>query len=112
MTKREGGWRGSSLDRKGNTIPLAPKTPFLTRLHRYVEKGAYLVTYGLFLGLISLAQRLPWRVAYGIASLMGDLLFLLWPRGRANAIDNMRHVLGPGAKDLEVRRTAQRSFRD
>ncbi len=112
MTKREGGWRSSSLDKKSNTIPLALRTPFLTRLYRYVEKGAYLVSYGPFLGLISLAQRLPLRVTYGIASLVGDVLFLLWRRGRANAIDNMRQVLGPGATDLEVRRTAQRSFRN
>lgn len=90
----------------------ALKTPFLTRLYRYVEKGAYLVTYGSFLGLIFLAQRLPLKAAYGIASLVGDLLFLLWRRGRASAIDNMRHVLGPGATDLEVCGTAQRSFRN
>jgi len=93
-------------------MPLTLKTPFLTRLCRYVEKGAHLVTYGPFLGLIFLAQRLPLKVAYGIASLVGDLLFLLWRRGRANAIDNMRHVLGPGATDLEVRGTVQRSFRN
>jgi KDO2-lipid IV(A) lauroyltransferase len=93
-------------------MPLALKAPFLTRLYRGVEKGAYLVTYVLFLGLIFLAQRLPLKVAYGIASLIGDLLFFFWRRGRANAIDNMRHVLGPGAKDLEVRGTAQRSFRN
>ncbi len=112
MTKREGSWRSSSLDRKSNTIRLALKTPFLTRLSRYVEKGAYLVIYGPFLGLVILAQRLPLKVAYGIASLVGDLLFFLWRRGRANAIDNMRHVLGPGVTDLEVCRTAQRSFRN
>lgn len=91
---------------------LTPKTPFLMRLSRYVEKGAYLVTYVSFLGLVILAQRLPLKVAYGIASSVGDLLFFLWRRGRANAIDNMRRVLGPGAIDLEVRRTAQRSFRN
>jgi len=91
---------------------LALKVPFLTRVYRCVEKGAYLVTYGLFLGLVFLAQRLPLKVAYGIASLVGDLLFLLWRRGRANTIDNMRHVLGPEARDLEVRLTAQRSFRN
>jgi len=112
MTKRGEGWRSSLLDRKSNTISLALKPPFLTRLYRYVEKGAYLVTYGLFLGLIFLTQRLPLKVAYGIASLVGDLLFLLWRRGRANAIDNMCHVLGPGATDLEVRGAAQRSFRN
>jgi|GEM_PF-4159358 len=112
MTKREGSWRSSSLDKKSNTTPLALRTPFLTRLYRYVEKGAYLVTYGPFLGLISLAQRLPMRVAYGIASLVGDLLFLLWRRGGADTIDNMRHVLPPGATDMEVRGTAQRSFRN
>lgn len=93
-------------------MPLALKAPFLTRLYRCVEKGASLVTYGLFLGLIFLAQRLPLKVAYGTASLIGDLLFFFWRRGRANAMDNMGYVLGPGAKDLEVRRTAQRSFRN
>lgn len=93
-------------------MPLALKTPFLTGLHRCVKGGAYLVTYGLFLGLIFLAQRLPLKMAYGSASLVGDLLFLLWRRGRANVIDNMRHVLGSGATDLEVRGIAQRSFRN
>jgi len=93
-------------------MPLALKPPFLTRLYRCVEKGASLVTYGPFLGLTLLAQRLPVRVAYSIASLVGDLLFLFWRRGRANTIDNMRYVLGPEATDLEVRRTAQRSFRN
>jgi KDO2-lipid IV(A) lauroyltransferase len=112
MTKREGSWRSSSLDRKNNTIRLALKTPFLTRLYLYVEKGVFLVTHGSFLGLVFLAQRLPLKVAYGIASPVGDLLFLLWRRGRGNAIDNMRYVLGREAADLEVYRTAQRSFRN
>jgi KDO2-lipid IV(A) lauroyltransferase len=113
MTKRERGWKSLSLDRKKNRTMLLPlKTPFLTRLYRYVEKGAYLVTYGPFLGLTLLAQRLPVRVAYSIASLVGDLLFLFWHRGRANTIDNMRHVLGREATDREVRQTARRSFRN
>lgn len=95
MMKHEGSWRSSSLASKSNTIPLVPKPPFLTRLYRYAEKGVYLVTYGLFLGFISLAQWMSLRVAYGTASLVSDLLFFLWPRGSANAIENMRHVLAP-----------------
>jgi len=83
---------------------LALKPSLLTRLYRYVEKAAYLVPPGLFLRFIFLARRLPLRVAYGIASLVGDLLFLLWHRERANAIDNMCHVLG--LQIWKVHRTA------
>ncbi|MFQ5946663.1 MAG: lysophospholipid acyltransferase family protein, partial [Anaerolineae bacterium] len=63
------------------------------------------------LGLF-LARRAPLSLSYRVASLLGDLVYLGWPHGRANAIDNMRHVLGRGASQAEVRRTARNSFRN
>ena len=72
---------------------------------------ALLKYWGFRLGLF-LARRAPLSLSYRVASFFGDLAYLGWHRGRANAIDNMRHVLGPGASRVEVRRTARNSFRN
>jgi KDO2-lipid IV(A) lauroyltransferase len=71
-----------------------------------------MIVYCLVLCLISLTQRLPRRVGYWIANIVGDLVYVFWPSGRANVIDNMRHVLGPEATEKEIRATARRSFRN
>lgn len=59
-----------------------------------------------------LAQRLPLSWNYAIGDFAADVAFLLWPRGRRNMIDNMRHVLGPATTEAEVRRTARRALRN
>lgn len=59
-----------------------------------------------------LARRAPLSLSYRVASFLGDVVYLGWRRGRANTIDNMRHVLGNGASGKHVRRTARNSFRN
>lgn len=59
-----------------------------------------------------LAQRLPPGLGYWVAACIGDFVYLIWWRGRANTIGNFRRVLGDGVPDREVRRTARQSFRN
>jgi KDO2-lipid IV(A) lauroyltransferase len=71
-----------------------------------------MIVYWLVLCLVFLAQHLPLKLCYRIADVVGDLVYVFWPRGRRNVIDNMRHVLGPGATEREIRATTRRSFRN
>lgn len=71
-----------------------------------------MIVYWLVLLLVFLTQRLPRRLCYRIAGSAGDLVYVFWPSGRSNVIDNMRHVLGPEATDKEIKATARRSFRN
>ena len=71
-----------------------------------------MIVYTLVLFLVFLTQHLPLRFSYKVAAVVGDLVYVFWPRGRSNVIDNLRHVLGPEATDKEIRDTARRSFRN
>lgn len=71
-----------------------------------------MIVYWLALGPLVLAQRLPLKLCYRIASILGDLAYVFWPTGRRNILANMRYVLGPEASDKETRHTARRSFRN
>ena len=59
-----------------------------------------------------LARSLPRRLTYGAAAFLSDVAWLLLREQRANAIDNMAHVLGLDRDDPEVRRKARASFRN
>ncbi len=71
-----------------------------------------MIAYWLALCLVFLAQHLPLKLCYWIASIAGDLVYIFWSTGRRNVLDNMRHVLGPEAGEEEIRETARRSFRN
>lgn len=71
-----------------------------------------MVVYCLAMSLVYLARALPLKVCYTIADGAGELVYLFWPRGRENVVDNMRHVLGSQATEREIRATARRSFRN
>lgn len=71
-----------------------------------------MIVYALAMCLVFLARHLPLRTCYWIAGIAGDLVYVFWPQGRRNVIDNMRHVLGPEATDQEIKDTARRSFRN
>ena len=71
-----------------------------------------MIVYWLVLCLVFLTQHLPLSLCYRIASIVGDLVYVFWPSGRSNVIDNMRHVLGPEATEKEIHATARRSFRN
>ena len=71
-----------------------------------------MIVYWLVLCLVHLTRRLPLRLCYWVAGIVGDLVYLFWPQGRRNVVDNMRTVLGPDATDKQIRNTARRSFRN
>ncbi len=55
---------------------------------------------------------LPLRAGYAIATVVADIVFLVWRQGRANILDNMSHVLGDNATPRQVREMAKRSLRN
>jgi len=57
----------------------------------------------------ALAERLPLRVSYAIASAAGSIAFYGWPRGRRATVANFARVL-PNASRARVRRVARRSL--
>ena len=65
--------------------------------------------YRLWRATASLLSRLPLRLSYALADVLGWLGFWLWPRGRRATIANFRHVLA-GHPEREIRRTARRSL--
>jgi phosphatidylinositol dimannoside acyltransferase len=69
-----------------------------------------MVRYYSVRSLAWLAQRLPVDISYLLATVVGDIVYLTWWRGRTNTIHNFRRVLGSSCSEIEVRRTARRSF--
>jgi KDO2-lipid IV(A) lauroyltransferase len=74
-------------------------------------KGVWVeIKYGVYRGTSWAASKLPLRVDYALASLVGDFIYLTWKRHSANAVSNMRRVLGPDVPWQVVKRTARQSF--
>ena len=59
-----------------------------------------------------LAQRLPAWVSYRAAIAGGEMAYLLWPKRRRIAKENLAVVLARPPQDVEVARIARRSFRN
>jgi len=57
-------------------------------------------------------SRLPRRIGYFIAILVGDIIYLLSPRIRDTIAGNVKHVLGPEADDDAVRRVVRGVLRN
>jgi lauroyl/myristoyl acyltransferase len=58
------------------------------------------------------SDKLPLRFTYWVGSLVGDLIYLVLKRHSANAVSNMRRVLGPDAPWQTVKHMARQSFRN
>jgi KDO2-lipid IV(A) lauroyltransferase len=59
-----------------------------------------------------LADRLPLRFSYWVGAMAGDAFYFALKRHSANAVSNMRRVLGPDAPWQAVKHTARQSFRN
>lgn len=59
-----------------------------------------------------LAYRLPTRLGHVVANIIGDVVYFGMKRHSANAISNMRRVLGPRAGWQRVKTAARASFRN
>jgi KDO2-lipid IV(A) lauroyltransferase len=55
---------------------------------------------------------LPRQARYSFATAVGEVVYWLLPAKRAAVLDNMAHVLGPGASPTAVTLAAKRSFRN
>ncbi|HEX6031149.1 MAG TPA: lysophospholipid acyltransferase family protein [Tepidiformaceae bacterium] len=67
------------------------------------------VQYRTWQFLTAVARRVPQRLAYALASLIGTLGFYCWPRGRRATLRNYKQVMD-GASPSEVRRVARASM--
>ena len=68
--------------------------------------------YYLFRGVSWLSARIPRSISYRVGNLIGDFIYLTWKRHSANAVSNMRRVLGPEASWQTVKRMARQAFRN
>ena len=68
--------------------------------------------YYLFRSVSWAAAHTPRRFTYRFGLLVGDYIYLTWKRHSANAVSNMRRVLGPEASWQTVKHMARRSFRN
>lgn len=59
---------------------------------------------------VPLSRWLPVFFSYALSELFAPLIFLIWREKREHAVQNMMHVLGPGADPSQARRLARRSF--
>jgi KDO2-lipid IV(A) lauroyltransferase len=59
-----------------------------------------------------LSYRVPLRFAYWVGALVGDFIYLTWKRHAANAVSNMRRVMGKDADWRVVKEKARHSFRN
>jgi len=62
--------------------------------------------------VVRLFGRLPRALTYAVAALAGDLAYWRRTGARRDVEDNMRHVLGPSARDADVARSAREVFRN
>jgi len=71
-----------------------------------------MLKYLFFLFVFRVLGRLPLPALYRIADIAGDLGYLLFPRTRANVLDNLRHAFPPGTPEAIMRRAARQVFRN
>src|SRR5512136_2143039 len=68
--------------------------------------------YYLFILAEHTISRLPRRIGYLIATLVGDIIYLVSPRIRGSITCNVRHVLGPEANESAIRSVVRGVFRN
>src|SRR3954454_2352295 len=68
--------------------------------------------YYVFRGTSWVTSKIPVRFSYAVATLVGDLIYYTWKRHSANAVSNMRRVLGPNAPWQAVKRMTRNAFRN
>ena len=59
-----------------------------------------------------LSGKVPLRFAYWVGAIVGDVVYLTWKKHSANAVSNMRRVMGEHADWQVVKETARDSFRN
>lgn len=70
------------------------------------------VKYWSFKTFSYLSGKVPLRFAYWVGTIAGDFVYLTWRRHSANAVSNMRRVMGEHADWRVVKEIARDSFRN
>lgn len=71
-----------------------------------------MLTYYLFRVAAWIVPLLPVRFGYWLASLLGDVAYLIQASARHNVYSNLRRVLGPGASESELKKLTRLVFRN
>lgn len=81
--------------------------------HRFSKKGkaVQLAEYAAASALLSLAQCIPLGVLPRVGRVLGDLFYLLIPKRRGIAAENVRQALQSSKSDDELARITRESFR-
>lgn len=82
---------------------------FLRTAARHIWVG---VKYWAIRTASFLSNKMPVRFAYWIGAAIGDFIYLTWKQHSANAVSNMRRVMGDAADWQVVKGTARDSFRN
>ena len=59
-----------------------------------------------------IVSRLPAFISYPVASLVGDMVYYFWPRGRRNMLKSVASILYADIKARKVRTTARHGMRN
>src|SRR5438270_2485350 len=68
--------------------------------------------YWSYKTLSFLSGIVPLRFSYWVGALVGDFGYLIWKRHSANAVSNMRRVMGDSADWRVVKETTRDAFRN
>lgn len=81
----------------------------LKKAVHHIWTGVRYWTYRIF---SFISGKVPVRFAYWVGNLVGDFVYLTWKEHSANAVSNMRRVLGDNADWRVVKEVARDSFRN
>ncbi len=70
------------------------------------------IKYWTFRSVSYASGKVPLRFAYWVGAAVGDFIYLTWKTHSANAVSNMRRVMGDNADWRVVKETARDSFRN
>ncbi|MDR3569690.1 MAG: lysophospholipid acyltransferase family protein [Syntrophobacteraceae bacterium] len=73
------------------------------------SKSLQIVEWLAFYGVIALARPMPVRVVRGVCAILGRVFYLVAPRRRKIALDNIRMAFGDRMGEKEIKRLAQQS---
>lgn len=84
----------------------------MNRMKNFIQSAWTGTRYWAFKVASFLSGKVPLRFAYWVGTIIGDIGYLFWKRHSANAVSNMRRVMGEGADWRVVKETARDSFRN
>jgi Kdo2-lipid IVA lauroyltransferase/acyltransferase len=81
-----------------------------TRKRRKKGKFLQLLEYGVAATVVRVVKAIPHPIIYRLSHIMGEILYLIVPRRRAIALENLRNALGPERTEKEITSLARRSW--